>query len=197
MNTYRRPKGNPTRYVPAGSEAVTREGIEATVYIYTSPRGQPCALFYGGKRSKPDRHFAYRTQARRSEDIESYFVSLAAWAENKASLAAERKAYQHSFKPGDIFSYTWGYDQTNVEFYQVTATTEKTVTVREIASKPVPDSGGFMCDHCIPCPDAFLSDAPEIVKHPQPSGDGSGLLPFEFGNGQPWDGKPEYRSWYA
>jgi hypothetical protein len=196
MNT-RPPKGQPNRHIPAGTTAISREGVDAIVYVYTSSRGHACAMFYGGQRSMPDKHLAYRNEAQRAADIDGYLDAHDAYAQRKAAEAAERKAYRHSFKVGDIFSYSWGYDQTNVEFYQVVSTTEKTVTVREIASKPVPNSGGFMCDQCVPCPGTFLDDAKPLVKRPQPSSDGRGLLPFDFGVGTPWDGSPEYRSWYA
>lgn len=39
---------------------------------------------------------------------------------------------KHNFKVGDILASKWGYGQTNVDFYQVVATTEKMVTIREL-----------------------------------------------------------------
>jgi hypothetical protein len=43
---------------------------------------------------------------------------------------------------GDIFYSSWGYDQTNVDFYQVIKRTATTVTVAEIRSKIVGGQGG-------------------------------------------------------
>jgi hypothetical protein len=40
-----------------------------------------------------------------------------------------------NIKAGDILSCSWGYDQTNVDFYQVIKTTAKTATVQEIDKK--------------------------------------------------------------
>jgi hypothetical protein len=42
---------------------------------------------------------------------------------------------------GDIFVSTWGYDQTNVDFYKVISTTAKTVTVVPIGQKIVEQTG--------------------------------------------------------
>lgn len=38
----------------------------------------------------------------------------------------------NQFQPGAILVAAWGYEQTNVDYYQVISRTEKTVTVREI-----------------------------------------------------------------
>lgn len=37
------------------------------------------------------------------------------------------------FVVGDILYSSWGYDQTNIDFYQVIKVTEKTITVKEIS----------------------------------------------------------------
>ena len=42
------------------------------------------------------------------------------------------------FHPGAILTAVWGYDQTNVNYYQVLKRTEKTVTVQE--SRPEYDA---------------------------------------------------------
>lgn len=38
---------------------------------------------------------------------------------------------------GTIFSESWGWEQTNVNFYEVVSRTEKMVTIREIGQKTV------------------------------------------------------------
>ena len=59
----------------------------------------------------------------------------------------------HGVKVGDVFVESWGYDQTNVDFYQVTKTTKKMVEIKPIAGKTVgdghstrvvPDVGNFI-----------------------------------------------------
>lgn len=59
-------------------------------------------------------------------------------------------------KVGSIFCMSWGYDQTNVNFFQVTRLSPKSVFVREIASKGVPGTDGFMCNEVVPQKDNFL-----------------------------------------
>ena len=42
---------------------------------------------------------------------------------------------EHGVEVGDIFYTSWGYEQTNVDFFQVTAVTAKMATVRKISEK--------------------------------------------------------------
>lgn len=60
----------------------------------------------------------------------------------------------NEIKIGDIFVSTWGYDQTNVDFYQVIARTAKMVTVRRInATRKEAHSMG---NYVMPIKDNFL-----------------------------------------
>ncbi len=43
----------------------------------------------------------------------------------------------YGVKVGDIFVESWGYDQTNVDFYQVTKTMKKMVEIKPIWGKQV------------------------------------------------------------
>lgn len=63
----------------------------------------------------------------------------------------------HAIKVGDLFVRSWGYDQTNVDFYQVVRVSEKCYWVRKIAAKPVPGTAGFMCHYVTPDKDNFLA----------------------------------------
>ena len=45
----------------------------------------------------------------------------------------------HGVKIGDVFVESWGYDQTNVDFYQVTRVMPKSVEIRAIHGKTVGD----------------------------------------------------------
>lgn len=64
---------------------------------------------------------------------------------------------------GDIFFDVWGYDQTNVDFYQVVALKGKhTAVLREIGSRDEYEPG--MCGLTSPRRDCFTSDELHIVR---------------------------------
>ncbi len=66
------------------------------------------------------------------------------------------KSNPHGIKVGQIFSMSWGYDQTNVNYFQVTRTSDSGVWVREIGAVSVPGTQGFMCENVKPAKDKFL-----------------------------------------
>lgn len=59
-------------------------------------------------------------------------------------------------KVGDIFSSSWGYDQTNVDFYQVVKVLNKSVEVQRISGNEVPT--GMMQGETTPCVGAFCGE---------------------------------------
>ena len=103
-------------------------------------------------------------------------------------------------KVGDIFHYSWGYDQTNCEFFQVTEVKSKTAILRKIGAKSVKNSDGFMCCRLSPVKDAFITGnmAETIKKRIQASYNGSPCFSMEFGSLTPTTELSEhYSSWYA
>jgi len=100
----------------------------------------------------------------------------------------------HDIKIGDIFVYSWGYDQTNIEFYQVTATTSKTVTIREVESKEIENNHMMMTGKSSAIMDAFIGEP--IRKTPYLS-TGVWRLNMPYGVCSPWDGEPRYFTYYA
>jgi hypothetical protein len=109
-------------------------------------------------------------------------------------------------KIGSIFAMSWGYDQTNVNFFQVTRMSGKGVFVREIGQKGVENTQGFMCQRVIPIPDQFLDNSqwtakqsfqgnPELFRRLQPDSKAFSIKGRYFAS--LWDNKPCYSSWYA
>lgn len=73
-------------------------------------------------------------------------------AQRRAERAAARKAEKEankdiiaSVKVGDVFSMSWGYDQTNVDFFQVIARTGNSVRIRQVAPTLIHEDPGMMC----------------------------------------------------
>jgi hypothetical protein len=136
--------------------------------------------------------------------------------QRKQEKAEARKRFVNPFKEGDILHHSWGYEQTNCDFYQVVAVTKSTVTLRPIACKPVPGSEGFMTDKVMPDKDHFTVDVypalftehvkitvdnPSVRKkvsfYVKPDKELRYFIPVPYGWCDLWDGKPQHRSWYA
>ena len=74
----------------------------------------------------------------------------------KALERARQKSWQHRVQVGDVFVSQSGYEQTNVDYYQVIAVNGKNVDLRKI-NKEV-NYAGYQHGVCIPLPDCFISD---------------------------------------
>jgi hypothetical protein len=95
-----------------------------------------------------------------------------------------------------IFKNSWGYDQANVDYYQVTRVTPRGVYIRAIGSKSVVNSGfaNGTADRVVPDKDSF--DGPEMFKPLISSYNGEARIAAEHGCMslvQEWDAS--YRSW--
>lgn len=59
-------------------------------------------------------------------------------------------------KTGDILYSAWGYEQTNVDFYEVIEATAKTVVVREIEKEKIYSSD--MTGDAVPVPGKYIGE---------------------------------------
>lgn len=65
---------------------------------------------------------------------------------------------KESFAVGDILYSSWGYDQTNIDFYQVVRTTAKSVWVKKLAKNHEQIEVDGLCDYVTPIKDCFADD---------------------------------------
>lgn len=177
------------RTQPEGSKEVKREGIDAVVYVGPGLY----AKGYRGKSDKSAFYFKFRTQEEMDSHINSFFDAIAFRNKDKEARRAKKAAFKTTLKVGDILTSSWGYEQTNVDFYQVVevSPTEKTVKIREI-NKESKGNGLFMQGTCVPVPNAFIS-AP-MLKKVQPD---NYINLNSFSCAHLWGGEPVSYSSYA
>ena len=188
-----------SRYIPKDSALIEEPSGLGTVYVYTreTPSGRRyAAIGYRGTAAKSDFHYTFKTDAEVDAYIEKWFKSL---SEYKDSVADRRAEYNkpHTFQVGDIVTYSWGYDQTNVDWFRVTRTTAHYVWLKPVASHLIPDEGcGPMSgkeslaldENCKP-----IDLDKQETKH-KASGT---YISMRHGCGSLLTGSPEYTSWYA
>jgi len=173
-----------TQWLPKSAinvQVVTSEGGGVTIYKYELAGGF-YALAFVGKQGKPHWHLKFGSEEAREKRANAAIAGAAAHAAEKASRAQERKSFKHDFKVGDIFVASWGYDQTNVNYFQAVEIKGKSVVVREIASKSVNDH------QVTAVKDSFVGD-PLVRRAGQ-----SGIKINSTYNAYKWDGKPSYET---
>lgn len=119
----------------------------------------------------------------------------------RKALAAAVNAAAH-FTVGDVVVNSWGYEQTNVDFYVVTKVTARQITVVRCGNKSA-GNHGFMSDTTVP--DVGRLDHADTrrltIKQYQTQPEAIPVVyivsPNNYYSFSKWDGKPCYRSWYA
>jgi len=133
-------------YVPSNVQVVTETpaGTNLELHSYTTGRGTYALVAFQGKQTKPFVNTYYRTETQREEAkdqlVQNALNAAHDKAHRKANEATEAAALLATIKVGDIWSCSWGYEQTNVDFYVVVKVTGKMVHLREIASRSTGDS---------------------------------------------------------
>lgn len=82
---------------------------------------------------------------------------------NQEAKAAVRANMQHGFEVGQIYYDSWGYDQTNIDFYEITEVKGKSVIIRAIACKYVDGTAGHDSCNVKPVPGNYCGE-PQL-KH--------------------------------
>jgi hypothetical protein len=170
---------------------VRDETSDAVAYPYEAG-GQPLVLLFSGRKRKPDGHFRFRSDEERQTRIAKHFDEVRRVAALKAERKEKAKA-PHTLKVGDIMVSSWGWEQTNVDFYQIVSVTPKTVTMREIEQAQTESEGGWT-GRVVAVKDRFKADG----KTKTCRANHENYLSLNSHSGASlWDGQPRYFSTYA
>ena len=167
------------------------EGTNVVAYKYFSD-GTVYGVAFSGRARKPIFHYRYGKNENRLDDaVEKLAESSRASLESKKKRREERKQFKHDYQIGDILYSSWGYDQTNIDFYEVVGLTAKTVTLQEIGSKVVKDHGHTI--ELMPVPGRPKG---KILKNKRVS-TGKSVKINSFASAYKWDGKPKSATGYG
>lgn len=176
-------------YIPAGALCVRDKLSDAVAYLYTNAAGAPCAMGFHGKAQKPDFRFRYRSPAERETAVRNYFEGR----QKRAAFAAKQKAERTQpgkLEVGHVLYASWGYEQTNIDWFQVTAIISATmIELRPIGSVET-RTDGWASGQCVPDVDNFTG--PAVRRHVRY---GVGVKVDKVRYASLWDGRP--RSWTA
>lgn len=143
-------------YIPPGAVKVADKLSDAVAYLYTNVERKPCARVFFGKQSTPVVRCYYRSEAERESAVTRAFAGRREWKARNVEAQAKRKAFIPTFKVGDIFRTSWGYDQTNVEFFEIVEIKKKMAVLRGLKQARVETSS--MVGICAPLPGDFIAE---------------------------------------
>lgn len=181
-------------YINSKAENVQRfKSDKAEVYGYTySVHGTVCAVLYTYKGKKPLMNYRYRNDNQRIISVTNAINNRISHKEHVAKRRAEQNK-PNELKVGDILYSSWGYDQTNIDFFKVTKILGKRkIEIVEVGSKLTP-SGHCSMSGYVTADINNYRGAPfeKMVTN------GKTVKISSCAHAHPWDGKPKLKSWYA
>jgi hypothetical protein len=183
-------------YIPQEAQGLLRaaspEGLEIWTwegFSHTTNRTAIFGVAFAGRAGKALWYRSFRDDAARSKTIQDTIQSHEARIAEKRSRMADRRSFQHELQIGDILYSSWGYDQTNIDFYQVTRLCGKAIGLREISGK-LASSDGSGSDKVVADPDNFKG--PETKKIPQGFEKTVYVKISDCQTAYKWDGRPLY-----
>jgi hypothetical protein len=121
----------------------------------------PCAKVWIGNAKKPTYHYRFPSEERREAWIaiqkQNADERVARKAADKALKAEAIAEFVNPYKVGDILNSSWGYDQTNVEFFQVLEVGKRSLKIREICQDY--KETGYMSGQSKPVPGKFVQNS--------------------------------------
>lgn len=147
-----------------GSLVIRFDSADAVVAIEKSATGRVFVKAWRGNAGKPTWFYGFTKaeMARRyiEEFIETAARRLAYRSAKKAEAAAKKATLSAAahWAVGDVGYTSWGYDQTNVEWFQVVEVLAKSVRVRQIAAN-CSDNGGPSGGKTAPRRNEFIGPA--------------------------------------
>tara|TARA_R100000544_G_C2187721_1_gene40065 strand:+ start:35 stop:613 length:579 start_codon:yes stop_codon:yes gene_type:complete len=147
-------------YIEKNAKEIKDVNTDAVAYVEDLDDGKFTAMVFAGKRSRYDKYYGFKTAERRDAYVKEYFEDIAASYKAKKKYAEKKKAMavenQNKYKVGDILVSSWGYDQTNIDYYQVIEKTAKMATIQKIASESVETHCGGAYESVMPKKDNFI-----------------------------------------
>lgn len=124
------------------------------IFCLDGPRGFILAAF-AGKAFRPTWHYRYSTALSRDAAAQSFAEQRRRHAAARAQRQADRRR-PHSLAIGAVLVSSWGYEQTNVEFYEVIDVRGRNVVLRELAKNI--EHTGYMTGTCTPQSGAYVGE---------------------------------------
>ena len=138
------------------TNVIRGENDAFVIYHYTNAEGAPCARAFNGKATKSAFRFRFRSAELRAAHCNDWADGVMRDQARTAERRAERNA-PHALAVGDVLMSMWGYEQTNVDYYEVTELHGRSqVTLRQIARRS--EATGDMQGDYVPVPGQFIGE---------------------------------------
>ncbi len=170
---------------------ILKKGVNNSIVLFKPDEDLTIMGFSGRAERKPNFYITFSNLEKRDKYINDFFKSQENIIKKKEEERQKRiEITNENIEIGKIYYTSWGYEQTNGEFYQVVARKgKKTLILREIYSSQV--TSGRDCGTFEPVKDNFVSEETFETR----------VDSLKIGESYKkslhvYDNKPVYRSWY-
>lgn len=168
-----------------GAKKETFYTLEIIIY------GLIVAIF-SGKSHKPYKHYRFDDESALNAFVQAEKTREAREEQNRIKRSKQYDAEKMQIVPGAILCSSWGYEQTNIDFYMVVSRKNDFVILQEIGSHKIYDDNFNDRGHCMPDVTTKIGDP--FRKKINNYG-GVNLNSYSWCG--LWDGEPEAWSSYA
>jgi hypothetical protein len=141
----------------------------------------------GARLSKPQAKKIARLIQQQGRDQDAIDVLLTVFGKESA---ATMMAPAPTAKVGDVLYTSWGYDQTNIDFYEVMAVKGQSCTIAKIGQRVV--GGGRGSDEVVAARGQFIGKP--MTKRVLKGSRGTYEVKIGDHHAWLWDGKPKYQT---
>ena len=177
--------------ITAGKESVIEKCHSVTIVKYEKSGTPVCATFYN-KKSKPYSHYRFDTEELRDKYIQSFKEREQRSHESQMETLAQYEEKRKLIVEGTIMVSSWGYEQTNIDFYKVLERKGDFVTIQEIGQKVTYDENFNDRGKCVADPESVKGE-PFRKK----IGKFASIALESYMSCSIWSGEPLYWSSYA
>ena len=176
---------------------VTRHKTLPIVSVIHPIRGtsRACFALWMGKAGRPSAYYSFRDMTVAQNNLAAYWKRAEEAMGQRDTRKRERSEQRANLRAadhyvvGDVIYNSWGYDQTNIDYFQVVEVKAKSIVIREIAQNR--SQTGYMSGEAQPIRNKFCGEPITKVIGLR------GGISFDHGAGAKWDGKAKYYSSYA
>jgi len=140
------------------------------------------------------KYYRFDTMAAALKYKEEIFSRFAAHEKAKQERREQKKLdaieFLSTLKVGDIFYSSWGYDQTNIDFYQLVGLKGKKAMFQQIGQKTTRTTG-WCSEMVVADPETFIGESFQKIIN------GSWINLTSYSGMQKWDGRELNETSYA
>lgn len=132
---------------------VLEDSKEGLLITYCTAQNKPALIVWFKSRQKPHSWYRFDSEESRDTHIKRHVRDF----NSQKELRKDNLSSNENIQIGDVFVASWGYEQTNIDFYEVTGKTGKsTLILREIAQERNSDS--YLSGTCKPILGEFTGE---------------------------------------